>query len=161
MNRNEYAILLKESMEKIATDKNFGKAILYGLGVGAGFLFISTLAQILKDKYRIAMSESYFQKMLEANPQLKEYDPELVAKYFNSLYHFAPTTAQDPVAAGAFVTQSIRRLDAAELGGPPPDTYKVLSDIEDKLQRSKGSTHEHFGKVFSVVGRSLIHPSFF
>jgi len=72
--------------------------------------------------------------MIEAHPQLKKEKPEIVARYWQSLYHFAPYMAADPLAAGAFIRQSLARGLPEEFGGPPPDTYVTLSDIQRKSQ---------------------------
>ena len=80
-----------------------------------------------------AKSVEYYSKMMEAHPELKKEDPETVAKYWASLYHFAPYMAQDPLAAGAYIRQSIARGYGDEFGGPPPDTFNTLSDINKKL----------------------------
>lgn len=54
------------------------------------------------------------------------------------MYKTAPSLAQDPVAAGAFVIQSINKEVIPEHGGPPIDTYKTLVDIEKGKRRETG-----------------------
>ena len=78
-------------------------------------------------------------KMLDGHPELKKADPEQVAKYWESLYHFAPYMAQDPLAAGAYIRQSLARGYAEEFGGPPPDTFATLSNINKQMVDSAKS----------------------
>jgi hypothetical protein len=85
-------------------------------------------------------SRKFFEQMLEHHPQLQKEKPEIVAKYWASLNHFAPYMAQEPMAAGAYIRQSIQRGYQEEFGGPPPDTFSTLTDINKKLsdQKKKG-----------------------
>lgn len=83
-----------------------------------------------------AKSKKYYLKMLEAHPELKEKDPELVAKYWASLFHFSPFMAEDPLASGAFILQSINRV-LPEQGGPPPDTFATLAGINSDMADSR------------------------
>ena len=73
--------------------------------------------------------------MLEAHPTLLKEDPELVAKYFTSLNHFSPHMSKDPLAAGAYIRQSLDR-GLEELGGPSPDIVKNIADIEGQATQS-------------------------
>ncbi len=85
-----------------------------------------------------AKGKDYYQKMLEAHPSLMKEDPEVVAKYWDSLYHFAPQMGQDPLAAGAYIRQSIDR-GLEDVGGPSPDMVKNLTDIDGSLTRTKAA----------------------
>lgn len=118
-----------------------GLAVGAGIGIAGGF--IDKMMDYFKDKKIKAQSVEYYSKMMEAHPQLKKEDPETVARYWSSLYHFAPHMAQDPLAAGAYIRQSIARGYGEEFGGPPPDTFNTLSDINKKLvetaAKEKGS----------------------
>tara|TARA_Y100001938_G_scaffold151168_1_gene246802 strand:- start:7604 stop:8422 length:819 start_codon:yes stop_codon:yes gene_type:complete len=85
-----------------------------------------------------AKGKDYYKKMLEAHPSLMKEDPEVVAKYWDSLYHFAPQMGQDPLAAGAYIRQSIDR-GLEDVGGPSPDMVKNLTDIDGSLTRTKAA----------------------
>jgi len=104
-----------------------------GAGVAAAGAFLDKMMDYFRNKNIKAKSSEYFQKMLEEHPALEKEDPAQVAKYWASLYHFAPYMAQDPLAAGAYIRQSLARGYADEFGGPPPDTFNTLSDINKKL----------------------------
>ena len=113
------------------------------LSIG-GFVLAAKAADMivdhLKQKAVKANSPAFYAKMLEAHPELKKEDPKLVAKYWASLYHFAPFMAQDSLASGSFIRQSIARGLPSEFGGPAPDTYLTLADIENKAKgRDAGS----------------------
>ena len=118
----------------------FRRGILYGAGVAAAFAGVTTFVAAMVDWFKAnrlqAKSKDYFVKMIEAHPQLKKEKPEIVARYWQSLYHFAPYMAADPLAAGAFIRQSLARGLPEEFGGPPPDTYVTLSDIQQKATGS-------------------------
>ena len=45
--------------------------------------------------------------------------------------------AQDPLAAGSFIRQSLARGLPEEFGGPAPDTYLALADINRKVQQAQ------------------------
>lgn len=46
--------------------------------------------------------------------------------------------AQDPLAAGAFIRQSLARGLPEEFGGPAPDTYSTLAAINESILKAKG-----------------------
>lgn len=125
------------STKKLVVSEPFRR----GLGLAAGFSVVSIAAgainKIVSEQYHIYKSQEYFEAMLKEHPQLKQFKPADVAKYFNSLNHFAPSMAKDPLAAGAYITQSLKKLSDEELGGPPPDTFSTLTDIEKKMTDSK------------------------
>lgn len=138
---DKYAKIFSEAMHGLADFFKHNKLAM-GIGFAAGSIAVDTLVEFLSDvvskKYHIYKSKEYYQEMLKAHPQLKKFKPEDVAKYFNSLNHFAPNVAKDPLAAGAYITQSLQKLSDDELGGPPPDTFNTLTDIEKKISDSRG-----------------------
>jgi len=109
-----------------------GFALAAGLVLGASV--VDSILDNLKDRYDTYQLKGYFEKMLEAHPQLKGEDPKLVAKYWESLAHFSPIMAKDPLASGAFITQSITRISGDQFGGPPPDTYQTLGTIQQRTR---------------------------
>ncbi len=121
----------------------FGRKVGLGIGIAAGVTGVTYIADLIIDKLREnrqqAASAEYFQKMLEAHPTLQKEDPELLAKYWSSLYHFAPNMAQDPLAAGAYIKQSIVRLSHDQFGGPPPETFSTLTQIQKQYRESNKS----------------------
>ena len=116
----------------------------HGAALAVGIVLASTVVQeileYLKERGLAAQSAGYYLKMLVAHPELKKENSKLVAKYWASLYHFAPFMAQDPLAAGAFIRQSIARGLPEEFGGPAPDTYLTLSDINRKIVQSRSGS---------------------
>ena len=61
--------------------------------------------------------------------------------------------AQDPLAAGAYIRQSIARGYGEEFGGPPPDTFNTLSDINKKLVET--AVRERQSGAGDVLRRTL------
>ena len=101
-------------------------------------------------------SAEYYEKMLEAHPKLKKEDPEVVAKYWASLYHFSPFMAQDPLSAGAYIRQSLDR-GLEDLGGPGHDTVNVLADINRKMVGSNAQAQDLIqGRIQSAIGDELV-----
>lgn len=117
-------------------------ALMVGLGVVGVSIAADAIIKFFKSQYKEYKSQDYYQKMLEAHPQLLQEDPKEVARYWESLYHFAPHMAEDPLAAGAYITQSLRRLSGEQLGGPPPDTFATLADIQKKGKEGKSASDD-------------------
>lgn len=120
--------------------KGMTSAVTSGITILGLGIFIDAVMSALEKRMLKKQSRAYFEKMLEAYPRLSEEDPVEIAKYWESLMHFAPTMAADPLAAGAYITQSLRRVSNTELGGPPPDTFATLTDIQRKSLDNKPTT---------------------
>jgi len=116
-----------------------GSIIAVGISAFADEIIDWLKGQNLKSK-----SKDYYEQMIEAHPQLKKENPEVVARYWASLYHFAPMMAADPLASGAYIRQSIARGYPEEFGGPPIDTYSTLTGINKDMTsgRSRGALTE-------------------
>lgn len=136
--------------------KFLGSGFAKRLGLfGAGLIisqFVEELIVYLKERSVEAKSPKYYNKMLERNPQLMEKDPEEVAALWATLYKTAPNLAQDPIAAGAFITQNINKEVLKEHAGPPIDTFKTLVDIESSISKNKKpSTSDTTQKFWNVL----------
>jgi hypothetical protein len=131
-----------EQTKGLFNEPNLLKGFYLASGLGAGAVFMEALNKIVSEQYHIYKSKEYYAEMLKEHPQLKQFPPEDVAKYFKSLNHFAPHVASDPLAAGAYLTQSLKKLSGEELGGPPPDTYNTLADIQKKVIDAKNSKNK-------------------
>lgn len=107
-----------------------------GATLMALFFTVDQIMDYLQQKGKAVKSKEYFQTMMKAHPQLQKEDPKVVAQYWESLYHFAPEMAEDPLASGAWITQSIRKLSGQELGGPSPDSYASLAQINKNMTDS-------------------------
>jgi hypothetical protein len=97
--------------------------------------FIDKVIDKIEEHGHKAKGKDYFEKMLKAHPTLTKEDPDVVAKYWESLYHFAPSMGQDPLAAGAYIRQSIDK-GLEEVGGPSADMVKNLTDIDSSHART-------------------------
>lgn len=138
-----------------------GTAVLTGFAAAGTGVFIDEMLDWLKENRIQWKSQDYYQAMLDAHPQLKKEDPKIVAKYWASLYHFAPYMAQDPLAAGAYIRQTLRQLPNEEFGGPTIDTYSTLTNINKavadvKQKKTRGiATEIGVGASSKVVGDTL------
>ena len=96
--------------------------------VNYGFAKGMDAVQKVKDQYNLPGSKNaLFDTILETNPKLRQEDPLLVRKYYETMYKFAPSLADDPNAAGAFILQSLHYED---IGGPPQQTVSNLVKLE-------------------------------
>lgn len=102
--------------------------------------FANKLSEIVEKKYMEKVEPKYFEKMLKKNPALMEEDIEEVAELWGTMYRTAPHLAQDPIAAGGFITQNINARVRPDLGGPTIDTYDTLSKIEKSLSGDADSS---------------------
>ncbi len=105
-----------------------------GISLMGIYFAVDQIMDYLQQKGKAVKSKEYFQTMMKAHPQLQKEDPKVVAQYWESLYHFAPDMAEDPLAAGAWITQSVRKLSGQELGGPSPDSYATLTQINKSMK---------------------------
>jgi|GEM_PF-6887859 len=151
---------LEAAKPKVPKLNDFKKSILLGLAIVSTSVFADAIIKFFNKQYKQYKSKEYFEKMLEAHPQLQKEDPIKVAKYWESLYHFAPHMAEDPLAAGAYITQSLNRMSGEEFGGPPPDTISTLADIQKKskeglLTSKPGATDKARDEYMSQLVRQV------
>ena len=74
-----------------------------------------------------------FKAMLQATPDLREYDAGQTQMVYNSLRSLAPSLARDPLIAGSFVHGMLTHPGAT---GPmiPPQTAKLLVDTQKNME---------------------------
>lgn len=117
-----------------------GQTALKGAGFVAGALGLELVAEgsveWLKQRNIAKAKDPAFQKVLEVHPELKDYPFDKVMLYWDHLYKFTPSLAADPLAAGAYIRQSLEQFDT--IGGPPHDTVKNLVSIEGEMEDVKG-----------------------
>jgi hypothetical protein len=102
-------------------------------------------------------SPAYYQLMLKEHPQIMEMDEEKVLKLWKTLYNTAPHLAQDPVAAGGFIIQSIDGGLIEDYGAPSIDTYKTLVGIEGDIRENRDSGAANaFGSVATALSAGAI-----
>lgn len=132
---------------KIATSLlNFVKAdmkttiphmISYGGGLGIGALIYEGIRKLEKSwtGYKLdSTKEPLFQQMLKLHPELKadQQTQDRAALYFDSLWHFSPSVAQDPLAAGSYIKQALQMHNVAQ--GPLPDLLKNMTEIQKNIK---------------------------
>jgi len=102
--------------------------------------FADEIIDWLKGQNLKSKSKEYYVEMLKAHPSLKKEDPKVVARYWASLFHFAPYMAADPMSSGAFIRQQFSGGYPELYGGPLIDTVNNLTGINKSLtdSRSKG-----------------------
>ena len=84
----------------------------------------------IKDKYKASIDRPIqFQAMMKAHPTLAEHDPEKVNLVFNSIRHFSPALAADPLASGSIV-RNVLAVYGQENPMIAPETAKHLTEIQ-------------------------------
>jgi len=129
-----------------------GRSALKGLGYVAGALGLELVAEggveWWKGRQHEKAKDPIFQKVIKLHPDLKEYPFDKVMMYWDHLYKFAPSLAADPLAAGAYLKQSLDSFDS--IGGPPHDTVKNLVQIEGSIEDTKRSRKPGLGTLETV-----------
>ena len=123
---------MNESIANFLKWLAMGMTFTAGAGVVAGGIHAATNA-IEKAKVE-SEKKPNFNKMLAMHPDLRENQNQ-AWQYYESLYHFSPVIATDPLTAGAYVRQAIRMHDTA--GGPLTDVVQRLVDIQQKHRDSE------------------------
>jgi hypothetical protein len=119
---------IKNSM---GTALGFGLA---GTALGAGVLAANKGVGALVDPI---VKQRSFEKMLEANPSLKNEDKTVTHRSFDTLYRFNPDMAKDPNTAGSFVRRAAMFKDE----GIQSADVKMLAEIRKNMSEAKkGST---------------------
>ena len=111
--------------------------IAAGGGLGIGALIFEGIKKIEKSwtGYRLDSSkEPLFAQMIKLHPELAEDEMTKgkAALYFDSLWHFSPSVAQDPLAAGAYIKQALSMHHVAQ--GPVPDLVKNMTEIQKNIK---------------------------
>jgi len=122
--------------------------------------FVDDMFEYFEERSELKKKPEYYKKMLESHPELLDANPDEVSKLWSSLYHHSPVMAQDPIASGAFIRQSLARGFMEEYGGPSPDTYKTLTgirkDVADAKDKASSSKFKDAGgKVSKGLGHSM------
>lgn len=152
--------LIKKAAHKYAGLGNYltGERIVSGVVTGAIMFGLAKAVDALTDYFDQRKMErkdkEYYENMLKAHPELQREDPEVVAKLWASLYHFAPYMAEDPTAAGAFIRQSIQKGHMEEFGGPAPETFNTLADTNKKALET---THGFRNRLSDEASKLWLH----
>lgn len=124
-----------------------------GLSVGVGALGYGMNKAIgAYEDYSLENAKpEMFKKILAEHPDLKE-QKELAYKYFESLLHFSPTIAKEPMAAGAYIKQAIQMHSVA--GGPLPQVVGELSSAYKSHMEAKKNSSAGMRSVLSGVDKA-------
>jgi len=146
-------------IKNIATsvEANLKAVSAYSAITLGGGLFLESLLDQLTDLKVKRKSPMYYQQMLAAHPELKKQKPAVIAKLWASLYHFAPSMAADPLAAGAFIRQTLVQGYMESVGGPPTETLSTLTGIE-KGMRSLDKDRGLLKGLIGVTPKKLWEP---
>ena len=146
----------QDELEKTATDfaKTLGLMALAAPMFGLSQYYIGKKLDEHEDLKLEKEKDPSFKNMMNMHPGLRNEDQILVKKYFDSLWHFAPTIAQEPLAAGAYIRQAMQLEDAH--GGPTYSMVKDLIQAEDKTPGGGDGPGEAIKGPMSSVFTSVI-----
>jgi len=160
--KHELEEMLKTDMEKkggILSDINISKPIIWGALAGPAAAlsdyFFGKGIHALEHFGEAEQRDKAFKAMLEIRPQLRNEDPIIVRKYFDSLANFAPAIASDPLAAAAYITQVIK---FEETGGPPFQAVEALVKTQKAFKDSQPMRATGLGERFLERPRSSMPP---
>jgi len=146
------AFLSKVKENKAGT--SLGKMLLLGAAIGAAGPAFGVVEDSISGYMENRKREPAFNKMLEYHPQLKNEDMDLVKKYFESIWHFSPHMAQDPLAAGAYIRSAMFYHDTQ--GGPAPNMAVDLTALQRNVSAGKSDSKSRFLDLSGVAMPELI-----
>jgi hypothetical protein len=137
LGRTAVGALARNSLP-VEKQANIGAGFKQGLGLaGAGIAGMVGTA-LVSDMYHSAKSAltkgRNFERMVQAEPELKQYPADKVKAYFNTLHEKGgPEMSGDPVLAAAFVKQQLDFHGASII-----DQVNKIVGIRSELGKSKG-----------------------
>ena len=108
----------------------FKNALLLGSAgalIGGGAAAAQGLGSAIADPLRKRVG---YKRMLRDNQFLKDEDPGVVGKIYNTLYRFSPTMAMDPLVSGSFMKKQLEFQDI----GVQPNDLQTISNIEKAVK---------------------------
>jgi hypothetical protein len=117
--------------------KNVPEMLATGLVVGGTIMGLQEAVKAIEGKIvdwsNDMKKPKKFQELLELHPELKE--KEVRAKlYYEALWNFSPTIADNPLSAGAYIKQALQYDHVAQ--GPLPASLSELTSIEKNVQQA-------------------------
>jgi hypothetical protein len=150
--KEKVAELLKESAFGLKSFKNladYKKTILFGAamtaGSGLGAAAVETVSDYFLSKKAKKGLDEEAQKVFEelySSPEVSKYSREVAQQYFQTLKHFSPHIATDPLSAKTYLLQMLDWEDAQT--STPISTVQVrdLAEIEAKSMDARAKRPE-------------------
>ena len=104
----------------VRTMEGVPKALLAGTGAVLGLELASAAHKAIEHIRQPIVIKKHYQKMLNFDPELKQYDPVKTHALFRTLYNYNPNLAADPLVASGWVRQGM------ELGSVTPAMFKDI-----------------------------------
>jgi hypothetical protein len=114
--------------------QNIKNMAIIGGSMGIGSLIFEAVRAAEKSwtSYKLeATKQPRFDAMLDLHPELKEKE-DLAARYFDALWHFSPTLAQEPMSAGAYIKQALQMHHVAQ--GPLPEMVGRITEVQKNIR---------------------------
>lgn len=127
-----------------------GLAVSTGLGVAAGVANLGVKAY--EESQLESQKDDMFKEVLKLHPDLQG-NKERAKLYFESLIHFSPVIAKNPLTAGAYIKQALQYDHVA--GGPLPASINELTNIQKSTMDSrKNAPKSTLGTIVSGFGEA-------
>ena len=127
------------------------------LGLGAGAEGLRFGAKYVSAKRFDALKEPKFQAMLQRHSDLKDEKEDVVRDYFEALWQFSPSVAQNPFTAGAYIKQALAQHHA--FGGPQIPLLRSLTETEKdiaQMQKDRGAGNTPLDRALEEVQSGAI-----
>lgn len=123
---------------------------------GAGGVMLEGVRRL----YYAARKSMDFNRMMDANPSLKDRDPKQLRMTFNAIHRLNPQFASEPIVAGTVVR---RAMDAATMEGSPaidPSTATLLArgygGSVSPAQTAEHALRIGLGGVAAQAGKEIV-----
>jgi len=132
------------------------RALGYGAGAGAIMGGIWGASKLIDHFKEPVEKKKAFNAMMDENPGLKQEEPKVVSRSFNTLYTFNRDMAKDPTVAGSFV----RRAAAFKDEGIQAADIKTIAEIRKSLSDSRLADNRSGGREDLMVSTAPVLMGF-
>lgn len=146
-----------EQMVKVAAGaSDIGTAVAWGLGTGLASAAVAyglpAALSSIKDARVRADRDKLIQRMMAANPELRNYPRRDIDLVFNSLAIHAPDVLKDPLVGGQIMEDALRRGNRMDIGAL--NNISRLGGGSGLKTHEQAAINELTGSV-SGVGRGI------
>ena len=142
---------------KVLTRKDLLLAAGFSAAIGIGSAAIESAADYFLDRKANTDTEKRMQDVFEQvynTPEISgSFSREQAMEYFNTLKHFSPHIAQEPVAAKTYL---LNLLTWSDLSGAPASvvTLRELADMQSKKERGRFDTGAMIRPLFEAASKT-------
>lgn len=128
--------------EELKKEADWKSGVIHGLGVGVGLAALKGIDYGIRqgmasfeDKKTGQSAEANFEIVYAREPSINRYPKDEARRYFETLLHFAPHMAIEPIATTSWLKEA---LEWKEQGTEPHrDLIKSLAETQNKIDTGK------------------------